>query len=74
MINPEDALEARLQAIVAALWKTGVVSGTSGTKVVVTIEGGSITIPRLSSYTPTVADVVIIAGRPGAMFVLGKIA
>jgi hypothetical protein len=74
-MKPQDAIELRLQSIVAGLRKTGVVSGTSGTKVIVTVEGASMTLPRLSSYTsPAVADVVRIDAHPSGWLVLGKIA
>lgn len=52
--------------------RTATVSGTSGTKVIVTVDGSSMTLPRLASYTPTIADVVLILAVPGAWIVLGK--
>jgi hypothetical protein len=58
--------------LIAATWRTGTVSGTSGTKVVVLVQGGSMTIPRLNSYTPTVGDVVWIAATPNGWMCLGK--
>ena len=68
------ALEQRLAAIEAGMWRTGTVTGTSGTRVVVNVDNGSMTLPRLASYTPAVNDVVIIAARPGNWFVVGKTA
>lgn len=55
-------------------WRVGTVSGTSGTKVVVTVSGASHTISRLSWYTPTIGDVVQIAWPKGRPFCLGKLA
>ena len=55
-------------------WRVGTVSGTSGTKVVVTVSGTSYTLPRLSFYSPTIGDTVQIAWPKGRPFVLGKIA
>lgn len=55
-------------------WRVGTVSGTSGTKVVVTVSGTSYTLPRLSSYSPTIGDTVQIAWPRSRPFVLGKIA
>ena len=69
-----DAVEGRLAAIEAGMWRTGTVTGTSGTKVVVSVDNASMTLPRLAAYTPVVGDVVIIAARPGNWFVLGKTA
>lgn len=72
----EDAVEKRLNEFRDALLKTGTVTGTSAAKVVLTVEGVSMTLPRLASYTPvTNGDVVIVAAlKPGAWFVLGKAA
>lgn len=58
--------------LLAATWRSGTVSGTSGTKVVVAVQGGSMTIPRLASYTPTIGDAVLIAATPIGWIVLGK--
>jgi len=52
--------------------KTGTVSGTSGTKVIVAVDSGTVTIPRLTSYTPTVGDVVHIDTAGDGWLVLGK--
>ncbi len=68
------AIDAALAELRRSARKTGTVTGTSGTKVVVTVEGASLTLPRLASYTtPTAGDVVIIdAMQPGAWYVAGK--
>ena len=71
MAKPEDAIEARFAELLATLRRTGVVTGTSGTKVIVTVQGESKTLPRLSSYTPALNDVVIIQGPP-PYIVIGK--
>lgn len=73
-MDPVKALDNRLTALRDGLVTTGTVSGTSGTKVIVSVLGGSMTLPRLNSYTPvTVGDVVIIlTACPGAWLVLGK--
>jgi len=66
------------QAITAMIEKktarrrVGTVSGTSGTKVVVAVDGGSVTIPRLASYTPTIGDIVHIDTAGAGWLVLGK--
>lgn len=71
-MRPEDAIEQARQQILAGMWATGTVSGTSGTKVVASIKGGSMTIPRLSSYTPVVGDTIIVASTPIGWICLGK--
>lgn len=55
-------------------WRVGIVTGTAGARVVVTVEGASLTLPRLESYTPTIGHTVQIACPKGRWFVLGKIA
>jgi hypothetical protein len=71
--KPEDAFEQRIADLVASLKRTGVVTGTAGTKVVVTVQGVSMTLPRLASYTPTISDSVIVQG-PAPYIVIGKAA
>ncbi|MFC0546939.1 hypothetical protein [Kutzneria chonburiensis] len=72
-MDPIKALDDRLNALRDNLVTTATVSGTSGTKVIVTMQGASLTLPRLTSYTPTVGDVVIVlTAFPGAWLVLGK--
>lgn len=58
--------------LIAATWRSGTVSGTSGTKVIVAVQGGSMTIPRVASYTPTNGDTVLIAATPIGWICLGK--
>jgi hypothetical protein len=69
-----DALTLKLEQMFASRRKVGTVTGTSGTKVVVTVDGASMTLPRLASYTPvTVGDVVQIdAMVSGSWLVIGK--
>lgn len=72
-MDPVDVLERRFNELRDSQLKTGTVSGTSGQKVVLTIEGVSMTLPRLTSYTPVNGDVVLILTlKPGAWFVIGK--
>lgn len=54
--------------------RTGTVAGTSGTRVVVTVRGASMIIPRLASYAPTVGDTVLIDTTGDGWVVLGKTA
>jgi hypothetical protein len=67
-----DAIEQVRRQVLDSLWKTATVSGTSGTKVIVSVDGGTMTLPRLTSYTPTTGDVVLLAARSGGWFVVGK--
>jgi hypothetical protein len=53
--------------------RVGTVSGTSGTKVIVTVDGATVTIPRLASYTsPVNGDIVHIDTSGEGWLVLGK--
>jgi len=70
---PEDAINTLIEEAVASLRLVGTVTGTSGTKVLVTVRGSLLTLPRLASYTPTNGDVVHIQG-PAPWLVLGKAA
>lgn len=67
-----DAVAQLRAELIAATWRSGTVSGTSGTKVVVAVQGGSMTIPRLASYSPTNGDTVLIASTPIGWICLGK--
>lgn len=68
-------IEKRLKELREGLRATGTVSGTSGTKVIVTVRGQSMTLSRLASYTPVNGDVVNIdTAMPNAWLVLGKTA
>ncbi|APU20957.1 hypothetical protein [Actinoalloteichus sp. GBA129-24] len=74
MTDPADAIEQRFADATSGLVRTGVVTGTSGTQLVVTVAGTAMTLPRLVTYTPTVGHVVIILAAPGAWLVLGRVA
>jgi hypothetical protein len=68
----EQAVDQRFAELRDSLLKIGTVSGTSGTKAIVAVEGASMTLPVLTSYTPVVGHVVyILTLKPGAWFVLG---
>jgi len=75
----DSELAAAVQAMVdqrlAARRKTGTVLSISGTKVVVSVDGGSPLLPRYAHYTPTVGDTVQVdALMTGAWIVTGKTA
>lgn len=66
-------LEQRFKEFRESLRATGTVTGTSGTKVNLTVRGQAMTLPRLSSYSPVNGDVVIVDTTvPNAWLVLGK--
>ncbi|GJF04968.1 hypothetical protein [Pseudonocardia sp. D17] len=76
MADVVDALAGAIASMTGgAAFATGVVTSVAGPKVVVTVLGGSKTLPRLAAYTtPAAGDVVLIACPDGAWCVLGKIA
>lgn len=65
-------VQAIERALAGRTRKVGTVSGTSGTKVIVSVEGNTVTIPRLASYTPTNGDIVHIDTAGEGWIVLGK--
>jgi len=69
----EDAFEERFRQAMAGLLRVGTVTGTAvGGRVLVTVQGTSMTLPRLTAYTPVVGhNVLILCLMPGAWFVLG---
>lgn len=72
-MDTSQAMEERLAQLRDSLLRVGTVAGTSGTKVVLTVEGQSMTLPRLTSYSPVNGDVVLVLClKPGAWFVVGK--
>lgn len=71
-MRTEDAVAQLRAELIGSFWRTGTVSGTSGTKVIVSVQGGSMTIPRLASYSPTTGDAVLIAATPIGWICLGK--
>lgn len=74
MALADDVLEALTRAPALSTW-IGQVTAIATPKVTCTVAGGSLTLPRLASYTtPAVGDVVLVLATPGAWIVLGKIA
>lgn len=73
MARPEDVIEQRLAELVDRLLRVGTVTGTAaGGRVVVSVDGASMTLPRLTLYTPVVGHtVLILCIKPKAWFVLG---
>jgi hypothetical protein len=70
-----DVLARLIEEALASRRKVGTVTAIVGTKVRVTVDNGSVDLPRLASYTPTVGDVVQIdAMVSGSWLVLGKAA
>ena len=67
-----DAIAQLRAELIGMFWRMGTVSGTSGTKVIVLVQGGSMTIPRINGYTPTNGDTVLIAATPIGWICLGK--
>lgn len=68
-----DAISLLIEQALANRHKVGVVTAIASPKVTVTVDNGSMDLPRLASYTPTVGDVVHIdASIQGAWLVLGK--
>lgn len=68
----EAILRAIQEAVEGQRRRIGTVTGTSGTKVIVAVDSSTVTIPRLSSYTPVVGDVVHIDTSGDGWLVLGK--
>jgi hypothetical protein len=73
--STEDAVQERFDDLVDSLLQIGKVTGTAvGGKVVVSLRGGTMTLPRLKSYTPTTNDAVLVLCVKGAFVVLGTAA
>jgi hypothetical protein len=54
--------------------RVGQVSAVVGSKLTVTTSGGaSITVPRLSTWTPANGDIVLLAVTPAGWVAIGKI-
>jgi hypothetical protein len=54
--------------------RIGQVSAVVGSKLTVTTSGGaSLTIPRLSTWTPAAGDIVLLAITPAGWIAIGKI-
>lgn len=55
--------------------RTGTISAITGTTCTVSLAGASLTtVPRLTSYTPTVGHVVILLQSGSQLVILGKVA
>lgn len=68
-----DAIAAAIdRAVARRIRRAGTVTGTSGTKVIVTVAGSSLTLPRLASYTPVVGDTVHIDTAGNSWLIIGK--
>ena len=70
------AVQQKVDDAIANLILLGEVTAIAAPKVTVEIAGGGeLTLPRLSTYSPTIGDKVqILAMRKGSWFVLGKMA
>lgn len=64
-------LQLLAQELAKRTRQTAKVTGTSGAKVVVDLNGTTAILPRLASYTPTVGDVVFVDTN-GPALILGK--
>jgi hypothetical protein len=76
-MKAEDAIELRLKAILDGQWRIGTVTGSSSSpaRVIVSVSGGSMTIPRVNTYTsPTVGKAVLIASTPSGYIAIAEIA
>lgn len=67
------AIDERLTQLANSMWAVGTVTAIAGPLLTVSVNGGSLQMNKLASYTATVGDVVQIAFPPGRPFVLGKI-
>lgn len=55
-------------------FRVGQVAAIVGTRLtVITSGGGSLTIPRLSTWTPVAGDIVLLAVTPAGWIALGKV-
>lgn len=73
----EDAVEQMRTQIMASMWKVGTVTGSSSSpaRVIVTVQGGSMTVPRVNTYTtPTVGKVALLAATAIGYIAIGEIA
>jgi hypothetical protein len=72
-----NRLEREIQhqiADAAERHRIGQVSAVVGSKLTVTTSGGaSITIPRLTTWTPVAGDIVLLAITPAGWIAIGKI-
>lgn len=69
----EYEIDQRLTEV-AERHRVGTVSVVVGSRLtVITTGGASMTIPRLSTWTPVAGDIVLIALTPAGWIALGKI-
>lgn len=69
-----QALDQRITES-SEVFRVGQVSAIVGAKLAVVTSGGaSLIVPRLTSWTPTVGDLVVMALTPAGWIALGKIA
>lgn len=68
----EHAISARI-ADATEQFRVGQVSGIVGTHLTIALSGGTYTVPRLATWTPTVGDLVLIARTPAGWIALGNI-
>jgi hypothetical protein len=73
MTRLAKAINDKFDLLTASMWKVGKVTAIVGATVTVTVDSGSVTLPKLASYSPTVGDVVQIAWPKNRPFVLGRI-
>lgn len=73
MTTRAQAIDQRLQQQADSMWAVGTVTAITGTVLTVSMNGASLQLHKLASYSPMVGDVVQIACPPGRPFVLGKI-
>lgn len=71
MADLANAVQDKLDGVRNALVRTGTVTATS--PLTVTIAGGTVPANRLTSYTPTIGDVVLVLCPPDRRIILGKV-
>lgn len=68
-----DVVHRLIDERFASLRKIGTVTAIVGTKVTVTVDNGSMTLPRMAHYSPTVGDKVHVDCLiSGSWIVVGK--
>jgi hypothetical protein len=71
MSGVAKAVNQKVDQAISGMWAVGQVTVVS--PLTVTVNGASLVLPKLATYSPAVNDVVQIAWPPGRPFVLGKI-
>jgi hypothetical protein len=68
-------LERRVERLVQqGGFRRGVVAATGSTTLTVTVDGQPVEVGRLTGYTPTLGDAVLVAVSPDGWVVIGKVA